>query len=209
MSKTKKLPVESSEWIDNEWRKNSSQIYKLCRLWSSDVESAKDLFQEVALRFCKSAAFLDRDRPMIPWFVTVARNSCRSHFRQSGKIVPESKLKTNFHDDSINIENVAESRTLYCAAETNKFALKHELDFLMSDLSETERMAVECTFIDGMPLCDVGRLLGVSKNAVGKRRAKALRKMESKKNERTMLLKKIGASPYLVDELITRHTKIS
>lgn len=112
-------------------------------------------------------------------------------------------------DKALNMENLAESRALYHVSEAGEGIMRHELDYLMSELSSAEKMAVECTFIGGMPLCDVGRLLGVSKNAVGKRRARALSKMESKKKERDSLLKKIGASPYLVEELLTRHLKIS
>lgn len=208
MSKTKKIQVESSEWVEREWRKNSSQIYKLCRLWSSDSESAKDLFQEVALRFCKASSSLDRERPMFPWFATVVRNSSRNQYRQSVKTVTESKMSRD-PDKALNMENLAESRALYHVSESGEGIMRHELDYLMSELSSAEKMAVECTFIGGMPLCDVGRLLGVSKNAVGKRRARALSKMESKKKERDSLLKKIGASPYLVEELLTRHLKIS
>jgi len=207
MPKTKKSQVESSEWIEKEWRENSSQIYKLCRLWSSDSESAKDLFQEVALRFCKSAASLDRERPMFPWFATVVRNSCRSQYRQSVRTVPESRIRCGKNGFPVTVENLAESRVPYDAKP--ECVVKHELEYLMSDLSSSERQAVEYTFIGGMALCDVGRLLGVSKNAVGKRRAKALDKMVSKKKERAEMLEKIGASPYLAQDLLARRIKIS
>ena len=47
MSKSRILTEEPPEWVEKVWRKNASQIYKLCKTQSSDDDSAKDLFQDV------------------------------------------------------------------------------------------------------------------------------------------------------------------
>ena len=73
MSKSRILTEEPPEWVEKVWRKNASQIYKLCQTQSSDDDGAKDLFQEVALRLCRSAKSLDLNKPIYPWLRTVVQ----------------------------------------------------------------------------------------------------------------------------------------
>ena len=87
MSKSRILTEQSPNWVEKVWRKNASQIYKLCCARSKDTEHAKDLFQEVALRFCRSATVLDHDKPIFPWFMTVIRNTNRDLHRKTRRMV--------------------------------------------------------------------------------------------------------------------------
>ena len=191
------------------WRDNASQIYKLCRVWSSDYESAMDLFQEVALKFCCFAPSFDRRKPTLPWLLAVVRNTAINQLRRSVRAVRIVKTEADVKSENDFVGNVADNVADYSVGGHYERMLQHELDFLMSDLDRSERLAIEYSFIGGYCLTDAGKIFGMTKSAFCKKRSKAFCKMVQKKNERAVLLKKKDAPPFILSDLLTQATEIS
>ena len=139
MAKSRILTEEPPKWVEKVWRKNASQIYKLCQFQSSDPDGAKDLFQEVALRLCRSAYTLDLNKPMTPWFRAVIHNAFHDMNRRLPPVTPFSQLSDNFVAyDASGTDAVA------CEVyeQRRRRVIRRELDRLMEGLTSAEKMAV-------------------------------------------------------------------
>lgn len=171
-SSQKKLPG----WVDEIWRANASRIYKLCQQKCGCKEEADDLFQEVALRFCKNANSLDISIPVFPWLSTVMFR-CRSDlFRR--RMIPASMLCESVAEYDCGVEEMIPEKSP--ESELNESSVKREFDTLMQVLTPYEKMIVELSVVGGMTLDEVSRIFGVSKGSVSKRRLDAFEKMREK-----------------------------
>lgn len=166
-----------SDWVGRIWRQNSTQIYKLCCLRSRNIEEAKDLFQEVALRFCKYAHSLDWQKPILPWFCTVIRNTYCDLNRRTLHMTPLSHLADNqiqYDLTAIKIANeVNENR--------RKEYARLELNKLMKCLNNSERMAIEFACIGEFRSNKACLFCGVSKGTFSKRKSAAIKKMKEQR----------------------------
>ena len=206
MAKSRILTEESSQWVEKLWSKNAPKIYKLCRSQSSDKESAKDLFQEVALRFCRSADTLDLNRPAEPWFRAVVHNAFCDMNRRVLPVVPfsylsESFIEYNARGMSSIAKEVSENRRGRCIRKT--------LDYLMTDLSAAEKMAIEFSCIGEICSSEASLFCGVDRSTFVKRKSGALRKMRKKKDIYMSSLKKNESSSLNLEDLLTRASEIS
>lgn len=196
---------KNNSWVEKIWRTNASQIYKLCQAWSSDQESAKDLFQEVALRFCKCKRFLNEEIPLRAWFGTVVRNAHYDMYRRTARIMPLSRLK----EPMSTYDAFPEQAAVHYSDAHREFLASDELRYLMEELNPKERLVVELTFLGGISIEDAAKSLGVTRNIICKRRCAALSKMRVRKMLRDDGLKKRDAPSVLLDDLLTRKIEIS
>lgn len=206
MAKSRILTEKPPKWVEKVWRKNASQIYKLCQFKSSDPDGAKDLFQEVALRLCRSAYTLDLNKPMIPWFRTVVHNAFFDMNRRMPPVTPFSQLS----DTSVTYDASGHGgleRELY-DQRRSRF-IRHELDYLMEDLSVAEKMAVEFSYIGEIPASEACLFCGVNRSTFLKRKSDAIKKMRRKKNEYTSKYKNNESSSINLDDLLTRASEFS
>ncbi len=203
MSKSRILTDAPSSWVDRVWRKNSSQIYKLCRSRSRDAELAKDLFQEVALRFCRSAGVLDHDKSLIPWFRTVVRNTYMDMYRKRLPIEVSRQISDccKLYADNKVARDVCEMRRAQF--------VRHQLDRLMVGLNVSEKLAIEYLNIGGIRAEEACRYCGVDKGTFFKRKASAFRKMRERKDIYLSMMKKMDSSTPNLDDLLTRASEFS
>ena len=204
MSKSRILTETPSEWMDRVWRKNAPQIYKLCRSRSSDAESAKDLFQEVALRFCRFAPMLDRQRDLLPWFRSVVYNTHRDIHRRKLVATPISWL----HDCCVAYAPWASKADQEIKERRRENFVRRGLDFLMRGLSSKERVTVEFSCIGGLPAREACVCCAVDKGTFFKRKSVAIRKMRANKD---LYLSMLQNGNYSVDlnDLLTHASEIS
>ena len=206
MAKSRILTEEPPKWVEKVWRKNASQIYKLCQFQSSDPDSAKDLFQEVALRLCRSACTLDLNKPMTPWFRAVVHNAFFDMNRRLPPVTPFSQLSDNFVAyDASGTEAITDE--VY--EQRRGRVIRRELDRLMSGLSAAEKMAVEYTCIGEIRATEACRYCGVNRSTYQKRKTDAIKKMRKKKNVYVSKLKKDESSYMNLDDLLTRGSEFS
>ena len=206
MSKSRILTEEPPEWVEKVWRKNASQIYKLCKTQSSDDDSAKDLFQEVALRLCRSARSLDLNKPIYPWLRTVVHNTFFDMNRRILPVIPFSQLSDSYVPYDITCKkDIAQE----LQEQRRWLFVRQELDFLMKDLSAAERMAVEIHCIGGIHTAEASLYCGINRGTFLSRKKVALRKMRKKKDVYISKFKNNESSCLKLDELLTRASEFS
>jgi RNA polymerase sigma factor (sigma-70 family) len=201
MAKSRILTERPSQWVEKLWSKNAPKIYKLCWSQSRDKEGAKDLFQEVALRFCRSASTLDLNRPAEPWFRAVVHNAFCDMNRRVLPVVPFSRLSDTFVEYSAGgnpsmVKEISERRRAHNVRKT--------LDHLMTDLSAVEKMAVEFSCIGEISASEACLFCGVDRSTFAKRKSKALKKMRKKKDVYMASLKNNESSSLNLEDLLTR-----
>lgn len=203
MSKSRILTEQPPNWVEKVWRKNAPQIYKLCCARSKDTEHAKDLFQEVALRFCRSASDLDKDKPIFPWFMTVIRNTHRDLHRKNHRM---TRLMDVMEGDAKYSTGKIEQEI----RENRRFLfVRNQLDNLMDSLTAPEKMAVEFSCIGGIRAEDACIFCGTDKGTFFKRKANAFKKMREKRDIYLSLLKKSDSTSPKLDELLARASEFS
>jgi RNA polymerase sigma factor (sigma-70 family) len=206
MSKSRILTEEPPEWVEKVWRKNASQIYKLCQTQSSDDDGAKDLFQEVALRLCRSASSLDMSKPIYPWLRAVVHNTYFDMNRRLLPVIPLSQLSdANVPYDMNGKRNIAQE----LQEQRKSLFVRQELDYLMKDLTAAERMAVEFHCIGEIRAAEACLYCGVNRGTFLSRKKVALKKMRKKKEVYMSKFKKNESSCLKLDDLLTRASEFS
>ena len=206
MSKSRILTEKTPKWVEKVWRKNASQIYKLCQTQSSDDDGAKDLFQEVALRLCRSARSLDLNKPIYPWLRTVVHNTFFDMNRRILPVVPFSQLSDSYVPyDMADKKDIAQE----LQEQRRWLFVRQELDYLMKDLSAAERMAVEIHCIGGIHAAEACLYCGVNRGTFLSRKKVALRKMRKKKDVYISKFKNNESSRLKLDDLLTRASEFS
>jgi len=168
----------SPDWVGSVWKKYSYRIYKLCLQKCATKDEADDLFQEVALRFCKKAGELNNEIHLLPWFNTVLLNCHYSGYRKKCLVreIPFSSLCESksyydasvayayeFPDECVNVESV-----------------RGEFSYLLKALNPLEKMIVELSVVGGLGLGELSRLVGLSRGSLIHRKLVALKKMQAK-----------------------------
>lgn len=205
MEKSKILTDQPSDWVERKWREYASQIYKQCRYRSIDKESAMDLFQEVALRFCKSSGIIDQNKPLLPWFSAVIRNTHHDLHRRVLKTTPLSKLsdcRVAYHP------GFSKERDEIVDFRRERF-IRGRLDLFMQELSSAEKLAVEFSCIGGISAKEACVYCGVDKGTFSKRKCKAIKKMKAQKESYLAEVENNGSLNLNLDDLLMRASEFS
>lgn len=160
-------------WVDAVWRQHSSTIYKLCEKKCMAVEDAKDLFQEVALKFCQHAPTLENREYVLPWLITVLSHSFCDMVTGRHSTYPISCLKEPVQDFSA----ISEEKSIFFR-RANVMPFNYET--LLEKLNSLERMIVEMSYIGGFSIKELSSIIGLSENAIRKRRRIAVLKLKKK-----------------------------
>lgn len=158
--------------VDSVWKKYSSKIYKLCESKCRDEDEAKDLFQTVALKFCQRAGQLEVRANLLPWLLTVTRNTYIDSLAEKNRFLPMSIVA----EDTPDYNPFDETAALFFEKEPDAES-RELLEKSCAVLLPLERMIIDMTYFGGMPVREMSDILGISQNAVRKRRYLALRKM--------------------------------
>lgn len=194
-----------TNWVEDVWRKNASQIYKLCQKRSSSREAADDLFQEVALKFCKSAPTLNDKTPLKSWLRAVTLNTHYSIFRKKDLLLPMSRLR----EEQATYEAYPEKSALHFCDGAREMNARRELKNYMEILEPIERMIIELNYIGEISMDNLVRFLGISKSQISKIRTSALKKMRQKKIDFDSSQKITETPSILLEDLLTRFPEIS
>ncbi|MCQ2122553.1 MAG: sigma-70 family RNA polymerase sigma factor [Fibrobacter sp.] len=192
--------TELNQKLERVWKENATQIYKLCSRRSNSIEVAKDLFQDVALKFCKSAHSLNLDEPMACWFSVVVKNAYCDQFRRRFRETSFSCLAEN----GIPYDVIPASASVHFNDEAGQADAEKELYFLMSELNARERASVELTFLEGVSLDEACVSQQVSRRGFTKRRQKAFLKMQKKRRDINNFLEKNDALTLILKKLLTK-----
>ena len=160
---------KDDKWLEETWNTYSPQIYNLCRTRCENKEDAKDIYQNVALRFCQSAQKIVYDESVFPWLMQVFRNCFYDHVRFRQKQSPFSMVADVVGD---YMALPAERSIFYRPGNQRNDELKRALD----SLSRRDKELIDLTFHKGLTSEELSVLYGVSVNTIVKRRHSAIKR---------------------------------
>jgi len=77
--------------------KNQNIIHKICRLYTSDSDSHKDLFQEISIQLWKAYPNFRGDAKFSTWAYRVALNTAISLYRKEIKSIQTNDIELSIH----------------------------------------------------------------------------------------------------------------
>lgn len=160
---------KDDKWLEETWNTYSTQIYNLCRTRCGNKEDAKDIYQNVALRFCQSAQKIVYDESVFPWLMQVFRNCFYDHVRFRQKQSPFSMVADVVGD---YMALPAERSVFFRLGNQRNDELKRALD----SLSRRDKELIDLTFHKGLTSEELSVLYGVSVNTIVKRRHSAIKR---------------------------------
>ena len=164
--------MDYRQMVDCTWRRYSEQIYKLCELKCKTEDEARDLFQTVALKFCENMGRLVNRENMFPWLFAVLRHSFLDYLAAKRRI----NLMSEVAESVVEYGAFGADETMYHAPDPDIEVVVF-LESLMKNLTPLERMLVEMKYYGGFSVREISQILGLSENAVRKRRYNAFQKI--------------------------------
>lgn len=169
-----------NDWIGNVWLKYAPKIYKQCTRQTKSEDAAKDLFQDVALKFCRSAQNLDMGSSLEGWFRRVVRTTYCDQVRKVCVETPMSSLM----DEQGEYSAVPNYAVAFYNENARRQRMQDLVTLFMEELSPAERIVVEGSFIAGVPLSAMSRDFGMPRCVLWRRRNAALVKLRNGRSAR-------------------------
>lgn len=160
---------KADKWVNEVWNTYSPQIYNLCRMNCDDKEDAKDVFQNVALRFCQNAKKIKYRDSVYPWLFQVFKNCFYDYVRFRQRLSPFSRVADTVGDYTAL---PAEKSVFYKAGNQGN----DELNRAVGTLSTRDRELIDMIFQKGLSTNELSAHYGVSFNAIIKRRHSAIKR---------------------------------
>jgi len=146
------MEKEFIELINN----NRALIFKVCNLYCGDIESRRDLFQEVVLQIWKSFPGFRKEAANSTWIYRIALNTAISNFRKESKRPPKQALDI----------------TAFEIPDMSDAANNHEnmsmLNRAIKELTEIEK-AIILLYLDEKSYDEISDIIGISISNVGVR----------------------------------------
>ncbi|MEO8109473.1 MAG: sigma-70 family RNA polymerase sigma factor [Ginsengibacter sp.] len=136
-------------------------IFKVCNLYCDDVESRKDLFQEIVLQAWKSYPNFRKDSGASTWLYRIALNTAISNFRKESKKPDRLPFTTaTFEIPDLVSNDEKENRTAMQEAISKLTDVEKAIILLYLD----EKSYEEMSDIIGITISNVGVRLTRIKN---------------------------------------------
>jgi RNA polymerase sigma-70 factor (ECF subfamily) len=95
----------------NDFEKNQNIVHKICRLYTTNQQAHKDLFQEITVQLWKNYPKFRGDAKFSTWMYRVALNTAISLYRKSTRTIKTQdysevsfKIKTEDYDDTEELQ---------------------------------------------------------------------------------------------------------
>lgn len=82
--------------FDEIFKKNRDRVYRLCCMYTGDVDARKDLMQDIFIRVWENLASFRGEAAMSTWIYRIALNTCLTHVRSLKKDARISRMPGNF-----------------------------------------------------------------------------------------------------------------
>ncbi|MEX0274191.1 MAG: RNA polymerase sigma factor [Flavobacteriaceae bacterium] len=139
----------------NALEQNKEKLFRVCSIYSSGTEDAKDLFQEVMVHIWNSMKTFKGNSEIGTWMFRIALNVClrikSKHTKHHSRLI---RL------DSITISNLK--------SEENNSGQNEKLASLrkcMENLNEGDK-ALVALYLEGMAYKEISNILGLSENHI-------------------------------------------
>jgi RNA polymerase sigma-70 factor (ECF subfamily) len=142
-------------------------VYRYITYRVVDTHAAEDLTSEVFVRVVeKIDGFVYRDRPLLTWLYTIARNLVIDHQRRASRVTLLP----------LDERLVAENGDAEGAAE--RALTRRRLAVALEHVTEEQRQVILLKFVEGMDNREIARVLGKSVGAVKALQHRALAALE-------------------------------
>jgi RNA polymerase sigma-70 factor (ECF subfamily) len=133
----------------SDFEKNQNIVHKICRMYTTNQDAHKDLFQEITIQVWKNYSKFRGDAKFSTWMYRVALNTAISLYRKSTRT-----LKTE------DISTVAYKISSVDYDDTEELQLK-ELYKAIHRLSDIEK-ALIFLYLEDKPYTEISETLGIS-----------------------------------------------
>lgn len=165
--------IEFRKAVEQVWNRHSAPIRLLCERKCANAEEARDLYQTVALKFCENLHILMNRRNVMPWLLAVLHNAFLD-------IVDDRKrsclMSAAVHEKTPEYMAFREDQAAFYAYSPSP-ELHAFISKTLDILNPLERMLVEMRYFGGFSIRELSSILGLSENAVRKRRFYAFMKI--------------------------------
>lgn len=140
--------IRESEFLEL-LEKNQNLVHKVCRIYTNDLDSHRDLFQEICIQLWKSYGKFRGDAKFTTWMYRVALNTALTLRRKNAK---------HHHHADVNdwVERLAYSP--YDPAEAEQIKLMYHA---ISQLPEVEK-ALVFLYLEDKNYTEISSLLGIT-----------------------------------------------
>lgn len=99
-------------------QENQNIIHKVCRIYTTDSDAHKDLFQEITIQLWKAFPQFRGDSKFTTWAYRVALNTAITLYRKKTKTIPTQEFDNTFNSfqhEEYNFEEEEQLRLMYQA----------------------------------------------------------------------------------------------
>ncbi|TJZ59841.1 sigma-70 family RNA polymerase sigma factor [Sphingobacterium olei] len=133
----------------NQLEEHQNILHKICKLYTGDMDSHKDLFQEMTIQLWKSYPSFRGDSKFTTWAYRVALNTAISLYRNKKRNVPTVQWDNSLHNiryEEYDTRQEEQLRSLYLAV--------HELN----DIEK----ALVYMYLEDKDYAEISETLGIS-----------------------------------------------
>ncbi len=129
--------------------KNQGIIHKVCRIYTTNEEDSRDLFQEIVLQLWKSYKSFKGNSKFTTWMYRVALNTAITLFRKSSRNITTQEIDHTLYKISEDIESSEKEEQI------------DRLYKAVKKLSEIEK-ALVLLYLEDIPYKDIANTLGIT-----------------------------------------------
>lgn len=149
----------------------SSRLFHIILRMTGSRSDAEDVLQNAWLRIIRNAERFDAQRPLAPWLIRIAVNTCRDHLRYERirRLFRANPAQDSTENDSFDVSDPRPA----------SFSDSLDAQTLLSVLSPKLRSVVVLKYYDGMTSEEIATVLGIPEGTVKSRLNLALEKMRA------------------------------
>ncbi len=130
-------------------------IYRYCYYHTCDMETAQDVTADVFTRMVENLGNLDmRDRPLLAWLYTVARNRITDGYRKTG------------HLAQLPLDDMLVDGEQSTDGSVEQVLLADSLRAGLAELTEEQRQVIVLRFVQDHDVPETAELMGKTEGAI-------------------------------------------
>ena len=143
------MKSESEALFVKQLKENQNIIHKICRLYTTDEDAHKDLFQEITIQLWKAFPNFRGDSKFTTWAYSVGLNTAITLYRKKKRSIDTIEFDSTFHkvtQDYYNFYEEEKLKLLYSA---------------ISELNDIEK-ALVFLYLEDKDYTEISETLGIS-----------------------------------------------
>jgi RNA polymerase sigma-70 factor, ECF subfamily len=143
------MKSESEALFVKQLKENQNIIHKICRLYTTDTDAHKDLFQEITIQLWKAFPNFRGDSKFTTWAYRVGLNTAITLYRKKKRTIDTIEFDSTFHkvtQEKYNFEDEEKLKLLYSA---------------ISELNDIEK-ALVFLYLEDKNYTEISETLGIT-----------------------------------------------